>query len=526
MMGRQTRRAPLWAVLLLFLSGSAAPAVVTTPIAAAQTGASITVGQLEDADMLDPSLTGTIGAREILFNMCQGLYDVDAQGNVVPNLAAGPITYSADGLTATIPLRQNLLFNDGTPFDAQAVKTTLDRDKTIQGSRRAFELAALDGVEVADSQTVLLHLNSPTQSLIASLANAAGMIMSPTQLANLGDKFGDQPVCVGPYKFSERVPGDHTTIVKSEYYENAANVSIQQITFKPVPDDSVRAANLEAGAFQAIDRVGVTDMTRLQSNTQLQVVPVSSNAFMTLVLNIQNANGNDKTPAVPNRVLAQHPELRQAFELGLDRNQINQVIFQGFEVPNCSPISPSSPWYTDPNCPSRDVAQAKQLIAQSGLPTPIPVTILVPNNPTLVRMVQLIQSQEKEVGFDVTVSPGEVVAVATQAANGNFDMLVDEFSGRLDPDLNITNYQGTGGSDNYSNASDPQIDAALQGARQTQDPAVRKTMYAQIVQQILNRRALIYLYSENIAVGLSTNLTNLDVRPDGYIRYAGMSLQQ
>jgi peptide/nickel transport system substrate-binding protein len=501
------------------------PTGVTPTAVTPQAGGTITVAQLEDADVLDPSLTGTIGAREVLFNMCLRLYDLDTKGAIVPQLAAEPVAFSADGMTATIKLRTGLKFNDGTAFDAQAVKTTLERDQTITGSRRAFELSVITSIDAPDAQTVVLHLKNPKASLVASFVNAAGMIMSPAQLTKLGDKFGDNPICVGPFKFLERVPGDHTTIVKSEFWVDAANVYLDKIIFKPIPDESVRAANLEAGSFQAIDRVGVTDMARLQGNAKLKLETVPSNAFQTLVLNIQNANGNDKPPAVPNRVLAKNPSLREAFELGLDRDQINQVIFQGFEIPNCIAIAPSNPFYTDPNCPKRDVTKAKALVAASGIATPIPVTIFVPNNPTLVRMVELIQSQEKEVGFDVTVTPGEVVAVATQAAQGNFDILVDEFSGRADPDLNLTNYQGTGGSDNYSNASDPAIDAALQAARVESDFAKRKALYAQAIPLIMARRALIYLYSEKLVAGHSVKLIGFDERPDGYIRYEHMSLQ-
>jgi peptide/nickel transport system substrate-binding protein len=501
------------------LLGSAAVlATLTAAEVKSSPAAELSVGQLEDADTLDPSLGGTIGGREIFANMCQKLYDLDASGALVPQLAAAKPQVSADGLTATITLRGGLKFNDGTAFNAAAVKTTLERDKTIAGSRRKGELASIASIDVPDATTVVLHLNGRNASLVASLSDRAGMIMSPAQLANLGDKFGTDPICVGPFTFVERVPGDRTVLKKSEYYAGAANVNLDRLIFRPIPDETVRAANLEAGSLQVIDRVGVTDIARLRANSHIKVQDIPSNAYMTLVINTNNANGLDKPPAVPHRPLA-NPKVREAFDLALDRFQINQVIFQGTQIPNCGPLSPASPWYTDPQCPSRDIAEAKQLIAESGLPTPIPVTILVPNNPALVRMVQLIQSQEADAGFQVAVSPGETVAVATQAANGDFDMLVDEFSGRVDPDLNIANYHGTNGGDNYAHASDKAIDDLLLQARAESDTMKRKALYAEIVKAIRERRNLIYLYSEKIVTAYTDKLAGYEDFMDGLPRF-------
>jgi peptide/nickel transport system substrate-binding protein len=497
-------------VLALAL-GAMIPIIVAELATCAASAAEVTVGQLEDADALDPSLGGTIGGREIFANMCQKLYDINEHGEVVPQLAVALPEVSADGMTATVKLRQGVKFNDGTTFDAAAVKTTLERDKTLTGSRRKGELASIKTIEAPDAATLVLHMATPSASLAASLSDRAGMIMSPAQLAKLGDKFGTAPVCIGPFAFVERVPGDRTVLKKSEYYYGAAGVALDRLVFRPIADESVRAANLEAGTLQVADRLGVSDAQRLKGNPQLNMMEVPSNAYMTLVLNTNNANGLDKPAAVPARPLA-NPKLRQAFELALDREQINQIIFQGTQVANCGPISPASPWYTDPQCPKRDVAAAKHLIAESGVATPVAVTILVPNNPTLVRMVQLIQSQESEAGINVQVAPGEVVAVATQAANGDFDVLVDEFSGRVDPDLNISNYHATNGGDNYSHASDAPIDALLDKARSESDPAKRKLLYAEVVKAILARRNLLYLYSEKIITGYTAKL-------DGYVDY-------
>src|SRR5258706_8738218 len=102
-------------------SGAASAAGSATPAAAGKTGGQMVVTMLEDPDKLDPSLGGTAGGREVFINMCEKLYDLSADGSIVPQLASALPTFSSDGLTVTIPLRKGAMFNDGTPFDAASV---------------------------------------------------------------------------------------------------------------------------------------------------------------------------------------------------------------------------------------------------------------------------------------------------------------------------------------------------------------------------------------------------------------------
>ena len=99
-------------------------------------------------------------------------------------------------------------FHDGEPMDAEAVKFSLDRHLTMQGSFRKPELAAVDKVEVVDPLTVKLSLKAPFSPLLSQLTDRAGMIVSPKAAKELGDKFGTKPVCAGPYKFVDRVQQD------------------------------------------------------------------------------------------------------------------------------------------------------------------------------------------------------------------------------------------------------------------------------------------------------------------------------
>ena len=199
------------AIATVLLSGSAAMAETT-----------LRIGLAEDPDVLDPTLARTYVGRIVFASLCDKLFDIDEKLNIVPQLALSH-ELSGDGKTVTIKLRTGVKFHDGEVMDASAVKASLERHMTMQGSFRRPELAAIDKVEVADAGTVRLLLKNPFSPLIAQLADRAGMIMSPKAVQEVADKFGLKPVCAGPFKFVERVQQDRIVLKFADYW-NAANV--------------------------------------------------------------------------------------------------------------------------------------------------------------------------------------------------------------------------------------------------------------------------------------------------------------
>ena len=113
----------------------------------AKKGGELTVGLAEDPDQLDPTLARTFVGRIVFANMCEKLYDLDEDLKIVPQLASALPEISGDGKTVTIKLRDGIKFNDGTTFDAAAVKTSLDRHRTLEESGRASELAPVSSVK-------------------------------------------------------------------------------------------------------------------------------------------------------------------------------------------------------------------------------------------------------------------------------------------------------------------------------------------------------------------------------------------
>ena len=504
--------------LVACTGGSTAPSPAASGSApAAKSGGQMVVTLLEDPDKLDPSLGGTAGGREVFINMCEKLYDLAADGSIVPQLASALPTFSADGLTVTIPLRKNVQFNDGTPFDAAAVKTTLERHKTLQGSRRAPELSTVKEVTVVDPLTVKLGLTAPLAPLLATLADRSGMIMSPAQLQKLGDNFSTQPICVGPFSFVERVPGDRIVLEKSKYYYDADKVKLDKVVMKPVLDGSVRTTNLKSGDIQIVDRVQGTDVASLQADSSYKVLKVVSFGLLTLPLNVANATGIGQPAGKPEPFT--DPLIREAFDLSLDRDQINQVVYAGLQLPGCTPLPPSSAFFVkDLKCPTRDIAKAKDLIARSGRKTPINVDFLVFPGPEGTRLGEVIQTQAKDAGFNVNVKPTEPNTGLQAQIKGQFNMGQNPWSGRIDPDGNLYTFHYSKGPDNLGNVSDPDLDALLDKGRATNDLEARKKVYADAVAKIVARRSILYYAYQVLYPAFSNKVVGFEMFADGMPR--------
>jgi peptide/nickel transport system substrate-binding protein len=489
-------------------------------------GGTLTVALAEEPDDLDPTTAATFVGRIVFANMCEKLYDVNSSLTVIPELATALPKISADGKTYTIHLRSGVKFNDGTAFNAQAVKTTLERDIHDAQSARASELDPVKAINVLSPTTVQLKLSTPYSPLTAILADRSGMIESPTQLKKLGEKFGQHPVCVGPFSFADRPSTDKIDLVKSNFYYDKSAVKLNKVTFEVVTQPNVRAANVRSGDVNVSERLAPQDVKALQSSSSVTIKQVTSLGYDDIDINTSNSNGAGKPPfntvATP---LAQHPELREAFALSLNRDTINNVVNDGQYAPDCTPISPDSPYAPGITCPKQNVAKAKQLVAQSGVKTPIPVHMIVQaSNDQATRLGEVVQSMAKQAGFAVKVSPTEFTTALTQAQAGKFDTFDIGWSGRIDPDQNIAQFYQPDSTLNYTGAHDAATVALMTKARQTTNMATRKADYRKLSEMFLQQNTLIYLDHPKYALALGNNVHGVQYYADGLVRLKTASL--
>ncbi len=507
--------------------GGGVSATADTFGAAAQAGDVKPGGKLvmalsAEPDQLDPTLSRSLYSRYVFSAMCEKLYDVDAQSHIVPQLATALPAVSDGGKTVTIPVRDGVKFADGTPFDAAAVKSTFERNLTLSGSGRKSELGPITSVDATDARTVVVHLKESFAPLTAALTDRAGMVMSPTATKALGKNFSSAPVCVGPFKFANRVPQNSIDLVKDPNYYDAAKVHLDALSYHIITDANIRAANLRSGDVQVADTLSPQGVPELRADNSLTVLQSQSLGYQGVSFNVGNVDGVGK-PAKPiDRPTSQDPRVRQAFEYAIDRAGLVKVIFNDLYTVACSPIAPVSEFSSPPaqTCTPHDPAKAKQLLKDAGVQTPLAVTMITSNNPDSLRLAQALQSMLKDGGFDLQIKPVEYASLLDQQDRGNFELLQLGWSGRIDPDANITNFVGTGGSQNVSGYNDPALDAVLTQARQSQDMAQRRDLYGQAVDKLHSADPIVYLYRQRNLTGVTNTVKGVQVFPDGVVRLA------
>ena len=496
---------------------------LTLALSAAMAGSAfaqtnLRIGLAEDPDVLDPSLARTYVGRIVFSSICDKLFDIDEKLNIVPQLALSQDT-SEDGKEVIIKLRPNVKFHDGEPFDAKAAKYSLDRHLTMKGSFRKPEIGSVENVEVVDPLTIKLHLKTPFSPLLAQLTDRAGMMVSPKAAEAAGDKFGLHPVCAGPYKFVERVQQDRIVVEKFADYWNKDQVFIDKITYLPIVDGTVRLANLKSGGLDLIERVLATDIKSVRDNPKLKLSKAVSLGYLGLTINL--ANGPKA-----NTPLAKDPRVRRAFELSLDRDAINQVVFNGEFVPGNQWVNPQNPYYQEKfPIPKRDVAKAKALLKEAGVTGPIQLDFMVPNGAETRAVAEVVQSMAAEAGFDMKIRVTEFATSLKQSEEGNYQVFLIGWSGRSDPDGNSYSFHVCGQPQNTNGYCDKEVDAAHAEARSKSKFEERKKAYEKVAAKYLTEGAIIYLYHTQVLVAHSDRLEGYKQMPDGLVRVIGLKLK-
>ncbi|HTJ57235.1 MAG TPA: ABC transporter substrate-binding protein [Devosiaceae bacterium] len=488
-------------------------------ISAALTGPALAtdlrIGIGEDPDALDPDQSRTFVGEVIFAAMCDKLVNITPDLTIIPQLATD-WNWSGDGTELTMDLRKGVTFQDGTPFNAQAVVDNIDRSQHLPESRRKSELTSVKSVEAAGEYQVKFNLSAPDATLLATLAARSGAMMSPTAFKKDGLDFANHPVCAGPFEFKSRVQQDRIVLQKYPGYWDADKIKVDTVTYLPIPDATVRLANLRSGDLDIIERVAPTDAQSVKDDPSLTYADAPGIGYQGLTININNGTGAGNPFAKSNL-------LRQAFSLSIDRDALNQVVFNGAYTPGNQPASPKSPWYDqDLPVPARDVAKAEALMKQAGVDR-VDLQLTVPNNPQSMQLAQVIQSMVAESGFKLNIKATEFATMLAAQTAGDYQADLVGWSGYVDPDANLNPFVTCNGGINDSKYCDPALDKLMQAGRASTDPAARKKAY-DAARVILDRDLpLIYLYHPTWIWAMGKKVTGFVPYPDGLIRLEGVS---
>ena len=475
----------------------------------AQAQTTLHIGIRDDPDLLDPTFSRTYVGTLVMTALCDKLFDFDAKLNIVPALAT---SYEwADPKTLILHLRAGVTFQDGEAFNAAAVVYNLQRHLTANGSFRRSEIGAMDHAEAVDPLTVRVLMKQPFSPFVAVLTDRTGMMVAPKAADAWGKNFGLHPVCAGPFRFVERLAQDHITLERFPEYWDAARIHYDRVTYRVIPDSSIRLANLQAGTLD-LTEIAPLDADAVRRDPKLSLTSVPSLGYGALTINTGDY-------AKANTPLGRDPRVRRALELSLDRAALSQVVFAGTYKPNAQATSALSPLY-DPAIipPQRDVARAKALLKEAGVPTPFPVALTVYNTPQGVQAGEVIQSMAAEAGFAVQVNATEFGTALAVVRNGDFAVALGGWSGLLDTDSNAWSFLHTGGALNMARYANATVDAKLDEARAASDLAARRAAYAAVWQQVNQDLPLIYLWTPVNIAGMNKHVAGFTLLADGLYR--------
>lgn len=494
-----------------------AGAVLAMMTGAASAETALRIGLAEDPDALDPTVARTFVGRIVFASLCDKLFDIGPELEIVPQLATS-YAWAADNKALTITLRHGVRFHDGEMLDAAAVKYSLERHLRLPGSNRKGEISAVGGIDIVDGHTVRLNLATPFAPLMAQLTDRAGMIVSPKAAEAEGDKFAAHPVCAGPFKFTERVAQDRIVLDRFDGYWDKDRIRFDRIVFLPIPDAAVRLANLQSGGLDLIERVSPADVAQLKGDAGIKTAAIVELGYQTITINVAKGAGAQNP-------FGQEARLREALDLAIDRDALNQVAFEGQFEPGNQWVPPSSPFYDKAlPVPKRDIAKARELVKAVGKGE-VTVDFMVPNDSLQMQVAQVLQAMAKEAGINLAIHATEFASSLNLAEKGDYQAYLFAWSGRTDPDGNLYNFLSCKGPLNYSGYCNETVDAEIAAAREIEDPAARRAHYAKVAQQVLKDRPAIYLYHRRWIYGFTKRLAGFTPYPDGLIRPQGLSLQ-
>ena len=531
--------------------GLAALLAATSGLVQAQ---DLRIGLQEDPDVLDPDQSRTFVGRIVYASLCDKLVDITPDLEIIPMLASG-WEWNAEGTELTMNLREGVTFHDGEPFNAQAVAANIDRSQNFELSRRKSEVKSIESTEVIDDYTIKFNLSAPDATLLAQFADRSGMMLSPKATDEAGEAFGlnrpvwvqycsypwkvvtegslgistakgkpvrdiigqSVPVSAGPFKFKERIQQDRIVLERFDDYYRADEINFDSVTFLPIPDTTVRLANLRAGDLHMLERLAATDLASAEADDGLAVEKATSLGYQGITINL--ANG----PAAENP-LGQNAAVRKALSLAIDRNALNQVVFEGAFAPGNQPYSPTSPWYNaEFPVPERDVEAAKALLTEAGFPVGVTIEVQVANYPVQTQVMQVIQAMASEAGITIELAAKEFATLLADQSAGDYTASQIGWSGRVDPDGNIHGFVTTGGGLNDAKFSNTDVDAALNAARVAPDPEARKASYDAARDVLIEESPLVYLYHQTWIWALSDKIEGFTPYPDGMIRLEGVT---
>ena len=467
----------------------------------------LTIGYDSDILKLDPGIqqSGVDWPPAALVYSRLVEYD-NTMMSPVPGLAES-WEIADDGLTYTFHLRQGAKFHSGREVTAADVAYTFTRGFEIgpQG-RFAGYMLAVDTFEANGDYEFVIHLSQPDVTFFPNLAVMSASIVDSETI----DQIDTMPIGSGPYEFVEWVPGEHVLYRKFQDYWDAEQLAQwpDEIMTTPIPETQTRIANLQSGQIDVATSIPPEFFEQIESDPNLQLLGQEVSAsYLCLIFS------NERPPFQDNKLL------RQAIAHAIDKEAILNNVFFGSGETQCNLI-PSTHWaYTELDCPTRDLDEAKRLLAESGFDTATPITFRTFTDRGFgVPVAEIIQSNLTEIGLNVEIEPLEWAFYVEDAWVGrNFEMTLAWYTREIDPDGLFSSVLRKEQGNNPMRYFNQEVEDLFDQGKATDDPEERKRIYEQIMDiAILDDTPLVKLKTMEIKWAANQKVENFALLAKGY----------
>lgn len=462
-----------------------------------------------DADTLNPQEQTTT----LIQNICDLIYDTlfyqTPEGKLEPRLATG-YEVSKDGLSYTLHLRKGVKFSDGTPFDAKALKLTLDRaiDPKLRVPLR-FAIGMIKEVKIVDDYTIQIELKDPFVPFGPTLSLSIVSPISPAAIEKYGEDVRQNPVGAGPYVLKEWVKGDRIVLERNENYYGP-KPTVARMVFQIVPEASTREAMLRAGQIDIAYKPLPSNVAALQADPKITVeMPLDTRTiFMGL---------NYKKGVTTNKLV------RQAFNYAVDKKAIVKKILFDTAVPMDGPVAPILFGYHKmAQQYEYDPEKAKELLKKANFDFNQTVHMRTPQGRYLfdTQVSEAVQAYLQAIGVKVELRtydwPTYIAGLLKPIEETELEVFLLGWGPLvLDADMGLygqfhssTNPPKGLGAAHYSN---PEYDQVIEATRQEQDPQKRLELFKKASEIVWDDAPWIWLHVEKFVIAYSSKIKGMVV---------------
>lgn len=507
---------PLLTLIVLVLAACTSDSEVEEEVSESEEGGSSSGEAIDFSIMslpnsLDPHAANDGYSLYVMTNIYETLVKLNQDLELEPGLAES--YEQTSDTTWEFKLREGIKFHDGSDFNAEVVKANLDRVRDEEvASPLAFLFTEISEVEIVDEYTVNIHTKQPFAALPAHLAHPGGHMISKEVIdkdyagmeegGNPLTEVNKTPVGTGFFKFEDITEGEQITLVRNEdYWGDPAKP--ESITFRAVPEDQSRIAELTAGTADIIYPMDPNDVDQVDSSQEAEVQQRPSANMTYLGFNTEKEPFNDEN-------------VRLAIASAIDKNAIIENILVGIHEVAETPLNPTVFGHSDDLEPIEyDLEEAKNYLAESDYSDGFTAEVVL-NSRTHQDVATYIQEVLKELNIDLEISLMEAGAYQEYTANGDHEMFIGGWGTvTLDADYGLYpmfHSDNIGAPGNRTRYSNPEVDELLDKARVELDEDTRLQMYEDAQQIIIDEEPLIPIFHTKLLTGINSNL-------DGYYQY-------